>query len=172
MKQKFRLNFLKFYRKKAYLQIDFTFAIAFFFIFFFIIFNIYTSQIRISDDNLISSQMQADAKDICFLLVESSGNPNDWELNISSLGFIGLKNFSSQSLDSNKLIQLNSTNYFQILDSLVIDSYLYLGIIGLDTDNTYLDFGTRAGNPNYQANYVCYSSYQGEVVKVYVEVWK
>ncbi|MCA9497021.1 MAG: hypothetical protein KC589_08815 [Nanoarchaeota archaeon] len=172
MKQKLRLSFLKFFGKKAYLQIDFTFAVGVFFMFFFVVFNIYNGQVQSEEENLISSKLQADAKDICFLLVDSSGSPNNWENNVSSVNFPALKNLSSQSIDAGKLSSFNSSNYFYIIDAFSISSYVYIKIDGLNNGTNYLNFGTKAGNSNFQAASSCYSTYLGEIVRVYVEVWR
>lgn len=158
--------------KKGYLQIDFAFVALIFFILFFIIYAFYDSYNINLDNDLNNKEFNQNSKDICYLFISTSGNPQNWELEISNLKTIGLKNISSNSIDANKLAVLNSSNYFTIIDKLYLNSsYVNIKIVGLKTNSTYLNFGDQGKIVVFQ-DYTCYSNYNGEEVKVTVEVWE
>ena len=50
-------------------------------------------------------------------------------------------------------------------------SFVNVKIIGLKTNNTYLNFGQQPVIKFFY-DYTCYSNYNGEEVKITVEVWK
>lgn len=157
--------------KLGYLQIDFAFVVLIFFLFFYFIYTeqdtMNNSFKNIGDINLLI----ADSKDICFLLTKTSGYPDNWETNISNLNFVGLKNISSNNLDINKISALTTENYFLILDSLNISSYIVIDIKGLSSQTDYLNLGNSTYT-NLVSSYSCFSNYNNEQVKVNVEVWQ
>ena len=61
-----------------------------------------------------------------------------------------------------------------ITEKLVSNKNLGIKISGLDTNNIYLNFGAFGNNLSdiSYSEYICYSNYNSEIVKVYVEVWE
>lgn len=169
---KSQLKYLKFSDKKGFVQVDFLFAISIFFIFFYFVFSYYYDGLSSFRESSEILEFHSNSKDICYSLVSQSGIPNNWESDIDTLEFIGLKETTSKNLSSSKIAQLTSGNYFTVLDSLNISGFLYLKITGIDTQTNYLDFGVRDNLSNTVSSYTCFSNYNSEPVKVFVEVWK
>ncbi len=170
MSQKFKLYFI---RKQAYIQIDLAFVLLIFIIFIFLIFNMYSNyrdgvyyEEEFFKADLISNQ-------ICYLLISNTGIPNHWEDNISNLNVLGLRNIDSNDISSNKLNAMNSENYLN-LTKFFDDGYLYnIRIESLNGSNVYLNFGYFNNDSIYNVDSLnsCYSNYNGEIVRVLVEVW-
>lgn len=158
--------------KTAYLQIDFAFVVLIFFIFFFTIFQLQSNANKNTISKLDLIQTKSDSFDICNLLISSSGNPTNWENNISSLNFLGLKNISSYQLNINKINALNQANLDKIYSSLGISNILKINIIGLNSSTNYLSFGYEPENYSVVSSNSCFSTLNGEIVKINVEVWK
>jgi len=175
MNPKFRLstnkNYLKM-TKNGFLQIDFAFVVLIFFLLFYLTYVFYDSYNQNLAEDLESKMMMADSIDICNLLVSTSGYPKNWENNLNTLSSLGLKNESSNYIDPNKLSKFNSTNYFTLIDKLNLNgSYVSLKLVGLKTNNTYLNFAEYTLFTNYYT-YQCYSNYNNEEVKLEVIIWK
>ncbi|MDA3856504.1 MAG: hypothetical protein PF569_09695 [Candidatus Woesearchaeota archaeon] len=160
--------------KKGYLQIDFVFAILVFFMFFFVIYSSYSSYSSNFEKTVIYSEIEIDSRDLCFFLVNTNGNPVNWELDIYNVNFLGLRSSSNYSLDSLKIAEFNDVNYHSILDVLGLDdSNLNIMIKGLSSNSTYLNFGISSDNLGvYSSMNSCFSNYNSEPVIVFVEVWK
>lgn len=158
---------------KCYMQIDFAFIILIFFTFFYIIYINFDSKYELLLDQAEFEELNLDSNYLCNLLIKSSGSPSDWNLDFQNNINLGLKNESSYSLDSNKIASFSSQNYFNLSDSLGLGyKYFNLNIIGLSTNTSYLNIGYPKGDTSFFGNYVCYSNYNSEIVKVTVEVWK
>lgn len=168
MSRRYKLGLIR----KGYLQIDAAFAILVFFILFLFVYNLVEDSRNSKEDMFIVNKFEADARDICRLLVLGPGMPYDWQDNISRTQFFGFKNISTNSLSLIKMQQFNSTNYFDIIDIFSLDSYLNIKVTGLTSSNVYLDWGYNANISVKSGNYICYSNCGGEMCKVSVEVWK
>lgn len=168
MKRKYKLHSNKF----AYLQIDFAFSILIFFMLFIFIYYVNNDYKEMQNQEYIINLLQKDARDVCFLLTTQSGNPSNWEDDFLYANILGLKSDTYNILDTSKMNIFTNNNYFYLIDILGIDNYLNVKIIGTQTNTTYLDFGTSNDFGTYYANYMCYSNYNSEIVKVIVEAWK
>lgn len=159
--------------KKGFLQIDFAFAILIFISVFFIFYQFYDSYNINSQKDLTSNILLSDSIDICNLLISTPGYPQNWEDNISSVVFIGMKNITSNTLSTQKVANFTSSNYIQLIDTLKFNDtkYVNIKIIGVNNNTNYLDFGNFPAVRDF-ASYTCYSNYNGELVKIQVEVWK
>lgn len=158
--------------RKGYLQIDFAFVVLIMLLFFFLIHNMYKQKEDSYEKTILINELNADARDLCFLLSSTKGSPNNWEVDINSTFFVGLKS-ENFNLSSSKIIFLNdSNNYFDIIDNLDYENKINLEIVGLESNTVYVNLGTNLDNVSvYFAKYSCYSNYNGEVVKFNVEVW-
>ncbi len=162
----------KVYSKKGYLQIDLMVSMLIFFFIVFLVFNFFNIFSDSSDESLVIQNLASDSRDLCFLLSSSSGYPNNWETNISNLGFIGLKEVDSNFLDSSKLAVFNSTNYLTILDNLNLSGFFKIDIVGLNSQTSYLSLGSSGGTSSSFSKSICYSNYNSEIVQIITEVWK
>jgi hypothetical protein len=160
--------------KKGYLQIDVIFVILVFFTLFFIFHTMIFDNIVGYEKDFEKNKLSLSAKDICILLTQTSGNPNNWEtLNIENVSFFGLKNISSNQLNSVKISKFNTSNYYDIINKFDIGGYFNIKIIGLETNTVYLNFlNLNIDDENIlTGNYVCYSNYNSEIVEVQIETW-
>ena len=159
-------------KKKGFLQIDFAFALLIFFILFFLTYTFYNSYLENLSEDMKSKVFTADSQDICNMLISTPGYPGNWENDISSLVFIGMKNISANySLDSLKIAEFTSENYINITDKLYLeDEFVNIKIIGLETNTSYLNFGGELSSYSFSL-YSCYSNYNSEPVKVMVQIW-
>lgn len=166
-------NRFKMYKKKGFLQIDFAFVALIFFLVFYFIYTFYGSYQENLNQDKSNTLFIADSKDICNMLILTPGYPSNWQANISSLVFIGMKNISGNySLDSSKINAFNSVNYLNITDKLYLENeFITIKIIGLKTNTSYLDFGEESNVYQFSI-YSCYSNFNNEPVKVTVEIWK
>lgn len=158
--------------RKGYLQIDFAFVVLFFTLLFFAVYSIHSSEMKDRKNELEIQQLHSQSEDICYMLVSGPGQPTNWQKNISSLKVIGLSSTTNHSLDSSKINALNLTNYLRITNSLNIDSYPNIHIEGMETGTVYADLGRNVPSGSLFEGTACYSNYNGEHVKVEVEVWK
>lgn len=158
--------------KKGFLQIDFAFVALIFFILFFMTYAFYNSYLENLSEDMTNKIFTADSRDICNMLISTPGFPPNWEANISTIVFIGMKNISeNSSLDSLKLAEFTSANYINITDKLYLeDEFVNIKIIGLETNTSYLDFGEELSFYSFSL-YSCYSNYNNEPVKVMVQIW-
>jgi len=159
-------------KKKGYLEIDFAISILLFFILFTSVFLLYQSYRDLENKKLILTQMDSEARNFCVLLVSSPGVPQNFENDINSMIQPGFREATSNNISQAKFQVFNSTNYFTILDSIGADYFIYLELRGLSTQTKYLTFGTKHGVNSLFSNYVCYSNYNGEIVRLFVEAWK
>jgi len=159
-------------KKKGFLQIDFAFVALIFFILFFMTYTFYNSYLENLSSDMTNKIFTADSRDICNMLVSTPGFPQNWEADISTLVFIGMKNISANySLDSLKIAEFTSENYINITDKLYLeDEFVTIKIIGLETNASYLDFGEELSSSQFSL-YSCYSNYNSEPVKVMVQIW-
>ncbi len=171
MNQKFQLHSNN---KHGYLQIDFAFVVLIFFFLFFFIHNLHKQKVDSFEGSIILNDLQADARDICFLLSSSSGFPFNWDLDVNSTKIFGLKNLNSNNLSLSKMQVFNiSSNYFIIKDTMNYDENFNLRIIGLTSNLEYIRFGSLVELLDvYFAKSVCYANYNSEQVKLIVEVWR
>ena len=112
--------------------------------------------------------------DLCNLIINSPGVPNNWESNITTIQSIGLRSINSMNLSSNKINNMINSNYLNIIKNLN-KNYIYsINIVGLKTNTNYLNFGYSINNSNtkYFSDYNCYSNYNNEIVRITTEVWK
>lgn len=158
--------------KKGYLQIDFTFAAAIFLIFFSIMYGVFNNFTNAQEDSLIISSFQDQAESICHQLISTTGQPQNWIDNTTLADFVGFKSDNSSWINNSRLNAFNSSTYFDIYDSMNLDEFLYVVVIGVETGIIYLDFGSTTGLTSYSSSYSCYSVFNGEVVRVLVEVWR
>ena len=159
--------------KKGFLQIDFAFVALIFFILFFMTYTFYNSYLENLSNDMENKVFTADSRDICNMLVSTPGYPENWETDISSVVFIGMKNVSANySLDSLKIAEFTSANYINITDKLHLeDEFVTIKIIGLETNTSYLNFGEELITMYQFSLYSCYSNYNSEPVKVMVQIW-
>ncbi len=167
-----KLNYQLKNNKFGYLQIDFAFVVFIFFSFFYIIFLLVSSSFSDKDLEIESMINSYEANDICNLLISNSGMPLDWENDINTIEYFGLKNISSNSINSNKLSLFTLDNYFILLDSIGFDRGLKIEIIGLNSNINYLNFGYNFTFDSIVSSSSCFSRYNSEMVMVLVEVWK
>lgn len=158
--------------KKGYLQIDFTFAAAFFIILFGFVISMYTDYSDSIDDIVIVNELQSDAKDLCYILVNNPGSPDNWYTDIQNSQNIGLRSLGNNTLDPEKINALTTENYFFIIDKLNYDNFMYITIDGIYSNTTYVDFGASTGITSYSSTYSCHSVYNEEVVGVVVQTWR
>jgi hypothetical protein len=169
MKQKSKLK-----STKGYMQIDIAFAILIFFMLFITLHTINKDNINGHEEQYQQNKLLMDARDICYQLTATSGQPNNWENSpISDSVFLGLKNKTSNKLDKNKIIKFNSSSYYNITDKFNTSNYINIRINGIETNNTYLNIDAKTQNKAVKrGNYVCYSNYNSEIVEVIIETWK
>lgn len=159
--------------KKGFLQIDVAFAVFIFFTFFLVIYGIQSDFFLSKNKVLMLQEVQADSRDICFLLTRSEGVAYDWEYDLSTLRYVGLKNHTGMVLNFEKINSLSTAGYFEILNAMKFEKNLYVNIQGMQTNSDYLMFGHRIPDgAKVFSSYTCYSFYNDEFVSVYVEVWK
>ncbi len=159
--------------KNAYLQIDLIFAITIFFgifVSFFFMYSDYKSQLN---TDLELNNLASISRDLCYLLVSTPGLPNSWEQNVPQIQVIGLKNLNSSDLNSSKVAEfVKDENYEMILDTINSSVFIYSKIIGLSTGTQYAEMGIESQISTLFYDYNCYANYQGEQVKIFLEVWK
>jgi hypothetical protein len=166
MKQKLQLN-----SNKAYLQIDFAFAVLILFSFLFISYNIYSTYADLENRNNDYLIVSAHAKDLCKILVSTPGSPNTWS-DVETADSIGLKSSINESLSSIKINALSTAEYFNFTDIIGINEYVEIKIIGVTSKINYLNFGYNSSADDISAKYSCFGFYNNETVKVLIEVWK
>lgn len=165
---KFKLNL----DKRGYVQIDFSFAAFIFFTLFLVVFSFYDSQKNSIEDVITSTNLQADSRDICYLLISSPGIPNNWNDDLSSMSLPGMKSSTNNSLDPLKVSEFSLNNYFTIIDNFNTGDFMYLNIEGLRTNSTYLSFGVSGEGSALSSSYTCYGNYNSEIVRLLVEIWE
>lgn len=160
--------------KSGYLQIDFAFVILIFFTLFLLVHGIYKQKENSLENAFIINKLNTDARDICLILTSSSGFPSNWEADLNSSYSIGLRTINNFSLSLTKMQFLNdSSNYYELIDYMNFEDNFNVKIVGLNSNNTYINFGSNINDVSvYFSNYVCYSYYDSEIVRVLVEVWK
>ena len=159
--------------KKGYVQIDFTFAVFIFFTFFLSVYGLYDYKLNSYDDTMKINSLNSKSRDICYLLAYTPGIPTNWESSVPSTNLIGLKvNGLNHTIDSSKLSSLNSTDFFTIQSILNITDFYRISIKGLETNTSYLDYGTASSLDALYSTYTCYSNLNAEVVSIVVEIWK
>lgn len=170
MNQKLEL----FSSKKGYLQIDVAFSLLVFVTIFFFAY-IYTSNYIEDYTNYNHILLtQTDSELICKLLINSPGKPINWESNSNNAIFFGLKAINSNNLTSSKISSFQNIDYSQLKDKMYFENNLGIKITGLNSGTEYLNYGgfTSGLTGVISSNYVCYSNYNSEIVKVDVEVWR
>lgn len=158
--------------KIAYLQIDLAFTLLIFIMFLFVIINMYNSKFYEQKQTNDYILVQSESEHICNLLISSSGVPNHWNQNLSTLVSIGLLDDGGINLSSNKLNVLNNSNYLDLTNNWNQNYFYHINIIGLKSGIDYVDFGFDNLSNNICSNYICYSNYNSEIVKVDVGVCK
>jgi hypothetical protein len=160
--------------KRGYLQLDFLFASLIFFIFMFNIFYQIDSKYDEFDARFDDLEIKGYARDICYTLIQTPGYPSNWEnQEVPNPQFLGLYNSTINGLDSDKISALKINLYKTILDKLELDAFLKIEIVGLESNTQYKEFGvSNSGSFSVNENYICYSNYNGEIVKVIVGLWK
>ena len=169
MRQKYKLDS----DKKAYLQLDFAFAVLIFAFFVISTYSYFKDYESAQEDSIEISILQADSRDICYLLRNTPGEPSDWETQVGNASFLGIKDVDLQSLNLDKMDVFNSSNYFILQEEFGLnDSFVFISVDGLDTSTNYLTFGFTGGSSTLSGSYSCYSNYNSELARIYVEVWK
>jgi len=170
MKQKYKYHWLN---KNGFMQIDFAFAVLIFFLFFITISGLYNSEISNQKKILEISELEITARDICEIIIKTSGVPMDWENDINSIKMIGLKNIENNSLNVNKVNKFNNTYYSNFIQNTLPKEFIYYITITNLKDNLV------KGNIGYEPKtnskigvFNCYSNYGGNKVRVGVKVWK
>ena len=159
--------------KKAYLQIDFAFAVLIFTFFAVTTYSYYKDYDSAQSEVLIINEFEANARDLCYLFINTPGSPINWESNFNQTNSFGFKDLNSKNLSNSKFTILNQELYFDMIKKMDLNStFVWVKIIGLETDTDYLTLGDRGLYDSINANYQCYSKYNSEIVKVFVEVWK
>ena len=164
--------------KKGYVLYDFIFALVIFIMIFFMIyinFIDYKEELDVKNKILI---LNTDASNLCYLLVDTTGTPENWNdeptFN-SSIHRIGLKNVN-YTISESKLDKLNQTDLKDIVDSFELSKKnIYIGIKSLDNSIIYLEKGAKSETDSvYVGNSICtgYLQSSSEYIKVMVEVWK
>lgn len=168
MNQRFLLH-----SNKAYLQLDFAFALLIFLLLVFSFLSVYSNfeEDQINQIELVKHQSLAN--DFCFILSSTPGSPSNWYLNPTNLNFIGLlENSSSSQISPTKLsFLLNQSNFLLISDLLNFEYFVNLKIYNL-TDNSLI--GSTLSTPlvsNFLSSSRCYSNYNNTPVSLLVEVW-
>lgn len=147
-------------------------------IIFFLLLNLVYNQY---DDFLEKNDIQADviklksmSQNLCFLLSESPGYPNDWQTSSpTQFNIFGLKNESSNDLSNSKLSKLSNSNYINISKELnLTETYFNLKIINLSDSSVIKQFGVEANNFSLSEKSVCFASINSSMSKLIVEVWK
>ena len=140
----------------------------------FSVYSLIDSRIDELDSRIENLELKGYAHDICFLLTRTQGYPTNWETgSVSDPDYVGLFNSSTKELQQEKISKLNPSLYKQILDNMGVNGFLRIEIVGLESLTTYKDFGAvNLDILSIYENYVCYSNYNNEPVKVIVGVWK
>ncbi len=159
-------------KKKGYLQIDFAFAILIFILFIFFSYQYYVDFVNATENNFEVNRLNGLSRDLCSMFVLSSGKPSSWELDVSTLESVGFRESGSYNLSLAKVAAINNSFYYDVLDNMAIDDDVYLVVTGVESGTNYLSFGIAGDYGVLSSSYVCYSVYNNEIVKVYVEVWK
>lgn len=170
MNQKLEL----FSSKRGYLQIDIAFALLIFvtiFFFAYVYLSNYTDDYGVYEQIILT---EVDSELICKLLINSPGKPTNWESNSNNAIFFGLKSINSNNLTSSKISSFQTVEYNLLREKMDFENNLGIKIIGLNSGTQYLNYGGFTSDLTgvISSNYVCYSNYNSEIVKVYVEVWK
>ena len=160
--------------KSAYLQLDFLFASLIFFIFVFSVYAQFDSKIDEFDSRFNSLEIKGYARDICYMLVKTPGYPTNWETaDVEDPQYLGLYNPSLNRLDEQKLSALSVSIYRRILDNMNMNAFIRIEVVGMTSGTVYRDFGVINNNAlSIFENYVCYSNYNNEQVKVIVGIWR
>ncbi len=159
------------FSRKAYLQIDLLFAVLIFIIFLFVSYQYVSDKFDNFEFVNEVNMMQADARDLCFLLTKTAGAPNYWNLVVPNMIYPGIRDGENYNLSLNKMNAFTDGNYMDIVNSLNIGGFIYINVSGINSDTNYLEFGEKVQFPEFVGSYVCYGQYT-EPVRVYVEVWK
>lgn len=164
---KLRLN-----STKAYLQIDFAFAIFIFvtilFSFFFVYGN-FEEKLEV-EKNII--QHKSLSNDLCFLLSNTQGIPINWTQDINNTIQYGLydKNLKQISHEKYSLFA-NSSNYYKIQNTFNTSLFYTIKIFNSSSNNLMTRFGSTPDFPDFLEVSRCYSIYNDTPAYMQVEVW-
>jgi hypothetical protein len=156
--------------KKAYVHIDFAFALTFFFIFFYTVYVLQSNALYAIKDESKIIELSAQARDICYLISENSGLPSNWE-DTPYADVLGFKNSSSSYLSVEKLNAVSGLNYFDILSSFGMYNHFYISATDMKTGVDYFDLGAKGNLNSLRSSYSCFGNTQFSKVQFYVEVW-
>ena len=158
--------------KKGFLQIDFFFVTLVFLILFGIVYSAHQSYSNYYDRVSEQQFLQITAQDICSFLISQSGNPNDWQ-NVSNTHFYGLKQTNGSSLDEKKIDAFfNSSQYSTVVDTFGITGVLYFDLSYLNASSSLHTLGSSSQTTKQSGYAQCFSTYNGDAVKLTVEVWR
>lgn len=157
-------------KKKGYFQIDIMFVLLVFLILFYFVYDVYFYYLSEQNDFFSDTEEVSLANSLCYYLVKTPGYPNDWETNVNTLNYIGIKNMDNNSIDIDKLGALDSSNYDLIRTKLGLDNFIFIKVVGIETNTNYNSFGSFPSDSSGNM-YTCYSNYNDEIVKVIVGVW-
>ncbi|MBU0532416.1 hypothetical protein KKB44_02890 [Candidatus Micrarchaeota archaeon] len=123
-------------------------------------------------------QMQTDAMFAAEALLTTSGEPKSWETlsqldgNITSVGLVNGRN-ELNNLKIERLVSANDTEYELVKTRLGMQKYgLGVRIMELETNETYYEFGTFAGDLDSAIVYKRLGILNESPVIVHVEVWQ
>lgn len=158
---------------KAYLQIDFAFAVLVFILVFFIFFSDFSNFSKSQNLEIEVIKHQALANDICYLLTSTKGFPNNWNLNPTTASFYGLLNSTiNKTIDPIKTnIYFQEDNYFLIQEKLQTSYLFSINLINISDSSIIYSLGSSSNFPNIIQSSSCYSNYLGSTVLIFVEVW-
>jgi predicted PolB exonuclease-like 3'-5' exonuclease len=164
--------------KKGVYQIDVLILVLVLIIVFYVFYVTYINYSSSAINDYNSKFEKYKSQEICAILINSFGVPKNWSSidNVSSLGLLNNKS----SLSDAKMNNFVNDNYNTILSLLGIpsDYILYINISNLNGSKTYVNFGydyikENKTNEVYNVeDFTCFSNYDSEIVKVFVEVWK
>lgn len=163
---------LKLNSTKGYLQIDFAFALFIFvtilFSFFFV-YGDFEEKLEL-EKNIIKHKSLSN--DLCFLLSNTQGIPQNWTKDVNSTIMYGLydKNLSQISHEKYTLFA-NSSNYYKIQE-VFNTTLLYTIKLYNSSSNTLISkFGSTPQYTKILEISRCYSIYNNTPVYMQVEVW-
>ncbi len=111
-------------------------------------------------------KLKNDAEDICFLLSQTEGVPNNWTAN--SFKIPGLLNFSGM-IDFGKIGNLSASDYVYTINSFNVSSF-YLSIVNVSSGDVILSYGILPNTTEYES-FVCYGNLAGSIVRISVRTW-
>ena len=156
--------------RKSQTIIDLAFAILLFLFIFFFFSTFYYSSLEKYNYELVQDKLDFYSKTFCNNLINSEGNPKDWDNDFSNVKSIGLLN-SSKKVDANKFF-LFIQNNSQIISNLNQLNYdIRLKVLNLNTNQIYFDNTLSSVKRIIITTNTCFLDYNGELILFLVEVF-